>query len=64
MATILEFKRNATSEEKLRELILYILNKKGPMTYGALCTMLWEIDAHAYCTTGKSITEQKYYREP
>ena len=63
MAYILKFRKRATSEEKLKALILYILNKKGPMTYGALCTMLWEIDAHAFVTTGKSITEQRYYRE-
>jgi hypothetical protein len=60
---VLHFKKKATSEEKLRELILYLLHKRGAMTYGQLCTLLWEIDAHAFVKTGKSITEQKYYRE-
>lgn len=63
MAKILQYKRPATSDEKLAELILYVLNEMGAMSHEKLCNILWIIDSRAYMMTGKSITGCTYIKE-
>ena len=60
MSKILDF---PTSDRKLKALILYVLNRFGPMTHEQLGMALWKIDSQAFVKTGKSITGSKYYRE-
>lgn len=64
MAKVLQFRKAATSEEKLKELVLYVLDKMGPMTWDQLCWMLWRIDSEAFVRTGKPITGCRYYKAP
>lgn len=63
-ATVLQFKRPSTSEEKLKALMLYVLDKMGPLTWDQLCWMLWRIDSEAFLRTGKSITGCRYIKMP
>lgn len=62
MADLLQFKRKATSDEKLKTLILYVLHKCGPMTPDHLGAALWKIDSEAFLRTGKSITGCQYVK--
>ncbi len=62
MAQILEYKKQATNDEKLAELMLHVLGKMGPLSFEDLCWMLWRIDSEAFLRTGKSITGCQYYK--
>ncbi len=49
-------------EEKLKEFMIYVLDKRGPCTLDELSTILFIIDMKAYAETGKSITGSTYIK--
>ena len=55
-----------TEEEvgaRLQEMILFILNKCGPMTMDEIAGRLWLIDKECYLQTGKSMSGATYIKE-
>lgn len=64
MVKVLEFRKVATSEEKLKALVMHVLEKLGPLTWDQLCWMLWRIDSEAFLRIGKPITGCRYYKMP
>lgn len=62
MARILQFRLPATSEEKLKELVVLLLNRLGPLTWDQVCWALWKVDGEAFLCTGKSITGCQYFK--
>lgn len=48
----------------MREVILYILNKCGPMTKEKLCCLLYFTDYDFYEKHGRSLTGATYIKRP
>lgn len=47
---------------KLREMILYIVERVGVKSFNHLCCLLYLVDVEAYLTLGRPISEVTYIR--